>query len=294
MRSGKATDEPAPPIQSVRRAVRLIEQLATEESAIPLGRLSKKVGLHVSTTHRLLSTLKADGFVQQDAATGRYLLGYRLIFLGQQHLERIDLRGALRPFMEQLRQRTGETVNLVVLDQDEAVYLDTVEGQQSLRIFSRIGHRAPLHCTAAGKVLLAAMPEWQVGGWLASRPLEALTSQTLTDPVRLRQELEQVRAEGFALDREECEEAIGCIAAPAQNSRGETIAAVSISVPSIRMRARRILELAPQIVHVASQMSEQLGHHTHTEPQGAPAGSPGALRPRKRGGDRQSGKDSHG
>ncbi len=281
MRPGKALDEPSAPIQSVRRAVRLIEQLAREESAIPLGLLSKKVGLHVSTTHRLLSTLKADGFVRQDPATGRYLLGSRLIYLGQQYLERIDLRGIVRPFMEQLSERTGETVNLVILDQNEALYLDKVEGKQSLRIFSRIGHRAPLHCTAAGKVLLAGMPEAQVLQRLDTHPLEALTPQTLTDPAHLWQELEKVRRDGFALDREECEEGAGCIAAPVRDAQGETVAAVSISGPTIRMHARRLQELVPEIGEAARQMSEQLGYHTHTDSQGRRCGIGGGTQAQK-------------
>ncbi|HSB72079.1 MAG TPA: IclR family transcriptional regulator [Candidatus Methylomirabilis sp.] len=245
----------------MRRAIRVIEQLAAEKSPIAIGQLSKKIGLHVSTTHRLLSTLKTDGFVQQDLASGRYALGSRLIFLGQQYLEGLDLRHVARPFLEELSEQTGETANLVVLNQGEALYLDKVEAGLGLRISSRIGGRAPLHCTAAGKILLAAMSEVERSQWLAGHRLVALTARSLTEASSLQGELESVRQQGFALDLEECEDGARCIAAPVQSSRGETTAAVSLSGPSIRMPSSRMQELVALVVRTGRLISEQLGYH---------------------------------
>lgn len=266
MASGKVSEKAGHPIQSVRRAVRVIEQLAGEKSPIAIGQLSKKTGLHVSTTHRLLATLKLDGFVQQDPTSGRYSLGSRLVFLGQQYLEGLDLRQAARPFLEELSRRTGETANLVVLNEGEAVYLDKVEGGSGLRISSRIGGRAPLHCTAAGKILLASLPEAEIEQWVAGRGLEALTPHSLTDPTQLRDELVKVRRQGFALDLEECEEGVHCVATAVQSARGETVAAVSISGPTVRMHTRRVQELSSHIVLTGSQISAQLGYHAPTKP----------------------------
>lgn len=259
--SDKASEQAGHSIQSVRRAVRVIEQLAAEKSPIAIGQLSKKIGLHVSTTHRLLSTLKADRFVQQDPASGKYALGSRLIFLGQQYLEGLDLRHVARPFLEELSEQTGETANLVVLNQGEALYLDKVEAGLGLRISSRIGNRAPLHCTAAGKILLAAMSGGGLEQWFAKHRLDALTLRSVTEPENLRGEIEKVRRQGFALDLEECEEGAHCIAAPVQSSRGETTAAVSLSGPSIRMPSSRMQELAVFVARTGRLISEQLGYH---------------------------------
>lgn len=263
--SGKVSEKAGHPIQSVRRAVRVIEQLAGEKSPIAIGQLSKKTGLHVSTTHRLLATLKVDGFVQQDPTSGRYSLGSRLIFLGQQYLEGLDLRHVARPFLEELSEQTGETANLVVLNQGEALYLDKVEAGLGLRISSRIGGRAPLHCTAAGKILLAAMSEVERSQWLAGHRLVALTARSLTDASSLQGELERVRQQGFALDMEECEEGAHCIAAPVTSSRGETAAAVSLSGPSIRMPSCRMQELASLVERTGRSISEQLGYQASDE-----------------------------
>ena len=267
MTSRKNPEGTSHPIQSVRRAIRVIEQLAAEKSPIAIGQLSKKIGLHVSTTHRLLSTLKADGFVQQDLASGRYGLGSRLIFLGQQYLEGLDLRHVARPFLEELSGQTGETANLVVLNQGEALYLDKVEAGPGpgLRISSRIGNRAPLHCTAAGKILLAGMSEVEQSQWLAGHRLVALTGQSLTDAPSLQGELERVRQQGLALDLEECEEGAHCIAAPVRSSRGDVTAAVSLSGPSIRMPSPRMRELSSLVMRTGRLISEKLGYHASNE-----------------------------
>ena len=266
MPSDKVSDQAGRSIQSVRRAVRVIEQLAAEKSPVAIGQLSKKIGLHVSTTHRLLSTLKSDGFVQQDPSSGRYALGTRVILLGQQYLDGLDLRQVARLFLEELSEQTGETTNLVVLNLGEALYLDKVEARLGLRISSRIGNRAPLHCTAAGKILLAAMSGGELEQWLARHSLDALTSRSLTEPENLRGEIEKIRLQGFALDLEECEEGAHCIAAPVRNSRGETDAAVSLSGPSVRMHTRRIQELTAHVVRTGRRISKQLGYHVHDEP----------------------------
>ncbi|HSB78961.1 MAG TPA: IclR family transcriptional regulator [Candidatus Methylomirabilis sp.] len=265
MPSGKVSEKTSQPIQSVRRAVRVIEQLAVEKTPVAIGQLSKKIGLHVSTTHRLLATLKGDGFVQQDPTSGRYALGFRLILLGQQYLEGLDLRQVARPFLEELSQQTGETAHLVVLSHGEALYLDKVEAGLGLRITSRIGERAPLHCTAAGKILLAGMSETELEQWLAEHRLDALTAHSLTDPAALKVELEKGRRQGFSLDLEECEAGACCIAAPVRNSRGDAVAAVSISGPTVRMQARRIQEYMARVARTGRRISEQLGHHAYDE-----------------------------
>lgn len=246
-------------VQSVVRALRLIDALGESRGEVGIADLSKRVGLHVSTTHRLLATLAAQGYVRQNRETGRYALGAKAFLLAEAYLGQMDLRRAVRPLLERLSHETGETANLVILDGREVLYLDKVESPQSLRIFSRIGRRAPLHCTAVGKVLLAAEPSEVVRRLLGRGPFERLTARTVTAPAPLRVELAKVREQGFALDFEECEEGARCIAVPVRNARGETVAAVSISGPALRMSPQRIRDLVPILLRTGGEASAHLG-----------------------------------
>lgn len=256
-------------VQSIVRALTLLEALGDSRGEVGIAELSKRVGLHVSTTHRLLATLVARGYARQSPETGRYALGAKTLHLAESYLSQMDLRRIVRPILEQLSRETGETANLVILDDREALYLDKAEGPQSLRIFSRIGRRAPLHCTAVGKVLLAFRSAADLDALVGRGPLERLTPHTITSVSQLRRELEKVRQEGFALDREECEEGACCIAAPVRNALSETIAAVGISGPALRLHPRRIQELVPHVVRAGRQISAQLGYPPRNDRHGA-------------------------
>ena len=246
-------------VQSIERALNLLEALEDSRGEVGIAELSKRVGLHVSTAHRLLATLVARGYARQSSESGRYALGARALHLAESYLGQMDLRRAVRPALERLSEETGETANLVILDRREALYLDKVESPQSLRIFSRIGRRAPLHSTAVGKVLLAYRPKAQVDALLRRGPLERLTKQTITSVAQIRRELEKVRDQGFALDREECEEGACCIAVPIYNSRGDVEAAIGISAPTTRLTPRRVEELIPIMLRTGREVSSQLG-----------------------------------
>jgi len=261
MRQRRQSGRQAETVQSVVRALTLLDALGDNGGEIGIAELSKKVRFHVSTSHRLLATLIAQGYARQNPETGRYGLGSRAFHLAESFLGQMDLRRAVRPFLERLCRETGETANLVILDGREAVYLDKVESPQSLRIFSRIGRRAPLYCTAVGKILLASRSPEDAETLLGGDPLEPLTRSTVTSRAQLRQELEKVREQEFALDIEECEDGACCIAVPVRSSRGETVAAVGVSGPNIRMHAQRTQELVPVVVRMGREASEQLGFH---------------------------------
>jgi DNA-binding IclR family transcriptional regulator len=246
-------------VQSVTRALTLLDALGDSRGEVGIAELSKQVGFHVSTAHRLLSTLIAQGYARQNPETGRYGLGAKAFHLAESYLAQMDLRRVVHPVLERLSRETGETANLVILDGREALYLDKVESPQSLRIFSRIGRRAPLHCTAAGKVLLAGRSWPEVQRMLGKGTLERYTPRTILSVDVLHRELEGVQREGVALDREECEEGATCLAAPVLNARGETVAAMSISGPTLRMQAERIRELTPVVVGMGREASRRLG-----------------------------------
>lgn len=247
-------------VQSVARALTLLDALGESRSEVGIAELSKQVGFHVSTAHRLLATLIAQGYARQNPETGRYGLGAKAFHLAESYLGQMDLRRTVRPLLERLSRETGETANLVLLDGCEAFYLDKVESPQSLRIFSRIGRRAPLHCTAAGKVLLAGCAWSEVRRMLGQNALERFTPRTIRSVEVLRREVEAARNDGYAMDHEECEEGATCIAVPVRNARGETVAAMSISGPTLRMQPQRLQELTPVVVRTGAEASERLGY----------------------------------
>ena len=247
-------------VQSIERALSLLEALGECRGEIGLAELGKRVSLHASTTHRILATLVARGYARQNGETGRYALGAKALHLGESYLGQMDLRRVIRPALEQLSRETGETATLVILDRREALYLDKVESPQSLRIFSRIGRRAPLHCTAVGKVLLAFRPKGEADALLGPGPLERLARHTITSATQVRRELEKVRDQGFALDREECEEGACCIAVPVRNAQGEVEAALGISAPTTRLAPRRVEDLIPIMLRTGREVSAQLGY----------------------------------
>jgi IclR family acetate operon transcriptional repressor len=247
-------------VQSLVRAFALLEAMGAARAEVGIGDLATRVQLHVSTAHRLLATLVSLGYVRQNPGTGRYGLGARALHFAEAYLEQSDLRDAARPVLERLSRETGETANLVVLDGHEVLYLDKAESPQNLRIFSRIGRRAPLHATAAGKVLLACRPAEEVSRLLGRGALERLTPRTLTGLTELRLELAETRAQGYAVDRGECEEGAHCIAAPVSAATGEVLAAISLSGPSIRMSGRRVREIVPAVVAAAHAVSAALGY----------------------------------
>ncbi len=246
-------------VQSIDRALSLLEALGQSGAEVGIAALSKRVGLHVSTTHRILGTLIERGYARQNPDTGQYALGSKAVQLAESYLGQVDLRRIVRPTLERITAESGETANLVILDGREALYLDKVESAQNLRIFSRIGHRAPLYCTAVGKVLMAARTKDEVEALLGRGTLEPLTAATITSRPLLRRELEKVREQGFALDCEECEEGACCIAVPLTNARGRVDAAISVSGPSVRVTKKRMEELIPLMREVSMQVSAALG-----------------------------------
>jgi IclR family transcriptional regulator, KDG regulon repressor len=259
MRQRRPISERGGTVQSIVRALTLMEALGDSRGEIGIADLSKRVGLHISTTHRILGTLIDRGYARQNPDTGRYALGAEALHLADSYLGQVDLRRVARPILERLSHGTGETANLVILDGREALYLDKAESAQTLRIFSRIGHRAPLHCTAVGKVLLAYRSAAEANALLGSGPMEALTKHTITSPSQLRRELDKVRDQGFAMDREECEEETCCIAVPIHNARGAVEAALSVSAPAVRLTPRRMEELIPLMVRTGQEVSVQVG-----------------------------------
>lgn len=250
-------------VQTIDRVSFLLEVLAQAPAGISLGELAARVRLPKGTAHRLLSSLAFFGFARQDPESKKYFLGYKVVELGQRVLNQLDLRRDARPFLMDLAEKTRETIHLVLLDRNEILYLDRVEADEDLRVLrtgSKIGTRTTAHSSAVGKVLLAHLPGGPLEEFLRQKGLPSKTPQTITNQTDFRRHLQRVREQGYAVDDEENEEGVRCVAAPIRNERGEVVAAISISGPSIRMTPKLIREsLSREVRTTALRISAKLG-----------------------------------
>jgi IclR family acetate operon transcriptional repressor len=244
----------APPIESVDRALRLLQELGRHGAGATLEELADATGLPKSSVHRTLAALRGREFaVQQD--DGRYLAGSELLRVAFDFYDRVDVRIVLRPLLLRLRDELNETVHLGVLQGGDVVYLDKLESRHPIRLTSTVGGRNPAHCTAVGKALLAwAYPnDEEIRGWIARfRPLERRTPASIVAPDALVREMARIRTDGFARDMEESEVGVRCLAAPVFLGSSRPRAAVSISAPRDRLPATRIKAIAPSLVRGAS------------------------------------------
>jgi IclR family KDG regulon transcriptional repressor len=244
-------------VQAALRALALLEAVVRRERA-RLTELAGGVGLSKSTAHRFLATLQSAGYVEQDADTGQYRAGLRLMELAGRVLARTELQSAAIEEMQALQRRTAESVNLVLLREGQAVYVAQVSSRATLRHDLEVGRRAPAHCTAAGKVLLAHNPD-AVDAVVRTRGLPALTERSIVSPDELQRHLRQVAAQGYALDEEEHEPGACCVAAPVRDSAGRVVAALSVSGPALRLTPERLRATAPAVVEAAWRISRRLG-----------------------------------
>jgi DNA-binding IclR family transcriptional regulator len=253
-------------IQLLDRAIVLLDVLSSES---PLGLLPHEIaqrsGLHKSTVHRLLSALSRHRLVERDTKTGRHYLGLKLFELGVKAVPNVNLREQARKHLERLVFETGETAHLCVLVEDEILYLDKVESPKTIRIASSVGGRNPAFCSGVGKVLLAALPEDELDNLLRRHKLVRFTSNTIVTPAQYKAVLQQVRENGYAVDNEEREEGLRCIAAPIRDHTGEIIAGMSVAGPAFRLVSSQDLVVAKLVMAIAAELSATLGYRAELE-----------------------------
>lgn len=245
---------------SIARAVRILNVFTGQRSEIGLSEISREAGLHKSTVHRLLASLERAGFVEQSSENGKYRLGLKLFELGSLVMHRINLREEARPHLQALARKTKETVHLAALADGEIIYFEKIEGQSNLTIPSAIGRKIPAHCTGLGKVLLAHLPEEELEAIVRQKGLKRFTANTITSLGEFKKHLEGVRTKGYAIDNEECELGLKCVAAPVRNHTGSVVAAISIAGPSGRLRSAAIPRLSKLVMETAARISRQLGY----------------------------------
>ena len=260
-------------IESADRVLRVLESFAPHERYASLGDIAERVGLPKSSVHRLLVTLVGHGFVDRDPTTRRYRLGIKLFELGSAAIHERGLHSAAHPVLEELARATGETCHLAVLSGGEAVYVYKIDGPASIVMSSRVGGRAPCHATSIGKVLAGwAGPD--VLREICIKEMRVYTPNTITTFSAFEEELNKVRRLGYALDLEEFEEGLRCIAAPVRDQAGSVVSALGIAGTRSRFGDHQIERLVSAVVGAANLLSRNLGYvpeHMPSDPAGTRA-----------------------
>ncbi len=256
---------PYPGTQAVRRAFAVLKAFDSDHSQWSITDLSRHIGLHKTTTFRLLGALAHEGMLERDAASGAYRLGAELIALGTQALRATDLYMASHAELEAVARDTGETVTIEILVGDETVILDEVHGRYLVGGRPDFGLRFPAHTTSTGKLLLAAARHGHRAERRARMPkLVRLTSRTITDPAKLERELAKVWRQGFATAIDEIELGYAAVGAPIRNYEGRTVAAISVGGARARFTRSRIAELVTRVSMAAAEISRRLGAPTRS------------------------------
>jgi IclR family acetate operon transcriptional repressor len=246
-------------VQSLTRALALLNALAESVDGMSLGDLAQVVGLAPSTAHRLLTTLQGQRFVRFIAAEGVWQVGVQAFIVGQTFRRARDVIALARPAMRRLMEESGETVNLYIEEGGEAVCMGQVECRQVMRAISRPGGRVKMHCSGVGKAMLARLPEGEVTRILQAHGLPRMTERTLDTPRRLRADLEEIRRRGFAVDDEEHAVGMRCVAAAILDEDGRPLAALSLSGPVARIDDAGLMAAGVLVAKAADTVTAQVG-----------------------------------
>jgi IclR family KDG regulon transcriptional repressor len=239
-------------IQSLARGLKILNLLSQTQNGISNTELARALGVDKGSASRLVSTLVRYGYAEKDEVTRRYHIGPQVVSLSRSMLNRLTFRDAAKPFLLQLMERTGECAHLAVPAQGKVLYIDQVESPATLRVNAQVGTMNPLHCTALGKILLA------FGDVEIPETLERYTPRTIRSKRALRQHLEKIRQTGYAIDDEEFDPGVRCIAIPVFNFRGKVVGSMGISGPSSRVTPERVPELAAMVVEIGKTLSERI------------------------------------
>jgi IclR family KDG regulon transcriptional repressor len=239
-------------IQSLARGLKILDLLGQASGGISITELAETLQVDKGSASRLVSTLARYGYAEKDEVTRRYHLGPQVVGLSRSVLTRLPLREAAKPYLRQLMERTGECAHLAVPAQGKALYIDQVESPATLRVNAQVGTMSPLHCTALGKALLA------FGDVEIPHTLERFTPKTIKSKRALQAHLEEIRHAGYAVDDEEFDPGVRCIAVPVFDFRGKAIGAIGISGPATRITSQRIPQLADIVVEIGQALSERM------------------------------------
>jgi DNA-binding IclR family transcriptional regulator len=248
-------------IQSVDHALDILEAFTYQEEELGVTELSHRLHLHKNNVFRLLATLETRGYIEQDGKTGAYRLGIRIFEVANVFLHHLGLRRQARPILEELTGKCNETSYLAVIDGVDVIYVLMHETGHTVRVIPRLGHRLPAYCTASGKVQIAYESQDRLRELFENQPLRKRTGNTIDGFDQLLAHLAQVARQGFAVDDEELEEGVRCVAAPVRDYSHTVVAGIGLSGPVSRFSPERIQsELAPLVKEAGAKLSQRLGY----------------------------------
>jgi IclR family transcriptional regulator, KDG regulon repressor len=247
-------------IHVIDRAAQILDCFGFDHQELSVSEIGAKTHLHRSTAHRILMALEYNDLIQQNPESGKYRLGMKLFKLGHQVVSHLNLREICRPFLTRIMSETKETVHLAVLDEDQVLYLDKVEGPHALRMPSRVGRHIPTYCTSLGKAMLSCLDDQEVKSIFRNQVLRPYTANTIKTLSQLLTNLRLIRKRGYAIDNEEIEIGLRCVGAPIRDYTGAMVAAISVAAPSARLSSQKIPAVGRLIVTTAEEISEKLGY----------------------------------
>ena len=246
-------------VQSLMRALALLERIAGNKDGVTLTDIAQQVGLAPSTVHRLLATMEQADFVQHNDGHGKWYIGVKAFSVGNAFLTNRNVVAESRPFLQTLMEESGETSNLAVLKDREGVIVGQVECREMMRMVVPLGSRTPLHASGVGKALLAGLSDFEVTSILHQTGLNRYTDHTLDTVSKLRDALTEIRIRGYAIDNEEHAVGLRCVAATIFDELSEPIAAISLSGPRSRIPDERLPELGSLVMNTAKEITNRLG-----------------------------------
>jgi DNA-binding IclR family transcriptional regulator len=246
-------------VQALDRAFAVLDLLGESETPLGLAQVASSLQLHKSTAHRFLMVLERHRMVER-TSTGKFRLGLRLFDFGNRAIEQYDLRDRAQPHLRRLVAETEETAHLCVLEASRVIYIDKIEPARSVRMITRVGASNPIHCTSVGKAILAFLPDDKITEIVKKIRFERFTHRTIATTEALRTELEKTRRRGYAVDDEEFEEGLRCIAVPLLDAQRQPVAAVSISGPSFRVTAQKLPAIANHLLQCVRGVSMDMGY----------------------------------
>ncbi|MBN1226302.1 MAG: IclR family transcriptional regulator [Deltaproteobacteria bacterium] len=248
-------------IGSLAKGMDVLSLVVHSKTVLGITEISRVLNLSIGSVQRVTNTLQKLGYLRKDENKQGYVLGYKAWGLGLSIIKDIDLKRVAHPYLQELSQEIGETVNLAILDGWDIVYVDRIKTEQIININLSIGSRLPVYCTSMGKSLLAFLPDNEISKILDAIDIKPITPNTITDKSRLLEELQQVRQRGFSLNDRELEIGLRSVAAPVRDESKRVIAAVNIAVPSTRITLEELsTDLANKAVNVARIISEGMGY----------------------------------
>jgi DNA-binding IclR family transcriptional regulator len=245
-------------VQALDRAFAVLDLLGDSDTPLGLAQVAASLQLHKSTAHRFLMVLERHHMVER-TSTGKFRLGLRLFDFGNRAIEQYDLRDRAQPHLRRLVAETEETAHLCILEQARVIYIDKIEPARAVRMITRVGSSNSVHCTSVGKAILAFLPEDRVNDIIKRTKFERHTHRTIATPEALRAEIEKTRRRGYAIDDEELEEGLRCIAVPLLDTQRQPVGAVSISGPSFRVTAQKLPTIANHLLQCVRGISADMG-----------------------------------